>query len=61
MKACCRMPGRRVKGGFARVPRPLTRRLGEAAEAEGSEGLKWMASRKGEPRFKPDEAEGARP
>ncbi len=31
MKARCRMPGRRVKGGFARVPRPLTRRTGEAA------------------------------
>jgi len=36
----CRMPGRRVKGGFARVPRPLTRRTGEAAAKEGSEGLK---------------------
>ena len=30
----CRMPGRRVKGSFARVPRPLTRRTGEAAAEE---------------------------
>ena len=43
MKARCRMPGRRVKGGFARVPRPLTRPDGEAAAGEGSEGLKVMA------------------
>ena len=27
-------PGRRVKGGFARVPRPLTRRTGEAARGK---------------------------
>lgn len=38
MKARCRMPGRRVKGGFARVPRPLTRRTGEAAAKEGQKG-----------------------
>jgi hypothetical protein len=40
MKARCRMPGRRVKGSFARVPRPLTRRTGEAARRRGDEGLK---------------------
>jgi hypothetical protein len=33
-KERCRMPGRRVKGSFARVPRPLTRRTGEAAAEE---------------------------
>jgi hypothetical protein len=32
------MPDRRVKGGFARVPRPLTRRTGEAAVKEGQKG-----------------------
>lgn len=38
------MPASRVKGGFARVPRPLTRPDGEAAAEEGSEGLKVMAT-----------------
>jgi len=33
-KERCRMPGRRVKGSFARVPRPLTRRTGEAPGEE---------------------------
>jgi len=39
----CRMPAGRVKGSYARVPRPLTRPDGEAAAGEGSEGLKVMA------------------
>lgn len=39
----CRMPAGRIKGSFARVPRPLTRPDGEAAAEEGSEGLKVMA------------------
>ena len=55
--AACPAVGSREASPAAR---PLTRRTGEAAAKEESEGLKRMVSRRGEPRSGPTRLKGAR-